>query len=65
MRCPMGLRCLEPSWGAGQIRVPGHKGTIRMVPGRTGAKREGAGSQLETRTAGRVPGAGTVWAVFA
>lgn len=48
----MGLRCPEPSGGVGQIRVPRHKDTIRMVPGKTGARRKGAGSQLETRTEG-------------
>lgn len=61
----MGLRHLEPSWGVGQIRVPRHKDTIRRVSGKTSARREGAGSQLETRTQGRVPGAGMVWAVSA
>lgn len=61
----MGLRCPEPSGGVGQIRVPRHKDTIRTVPGKTGARREGAGSQLETRTEGRVPGAGVVWVVSA
>lgn len=47
VKCIMGLRCLEPSGGVGQIGVPRHEDTIRRVPGKTSARREGAGSQLE------------------
>lgn len=62
----MGLRRLELRGGLGQIRVPRHKDTIRMVLGRLVPGRGGdAGIQLETRTEGRVPGAGAVWAVSA
>lgn len=65
VKCIIGLRRLETSWGTRQIGVPRHKDTIRKAPGKPSARKEGASSQLETRTEGRVPGAGIVWAVSA